>query len=321
MKNDLPARAVFSRPDAPLQRAARKSGRDGMRARPGRTKILQRVLAAVALSLLPIAAQVMTASPAAAALSSICKASALPSGYVITGETSSSSCLGNFPNVWLVTEVSGISTAVVCKVWSPIPDGFAIISENSSGGCPGNFPNTWTIKRPSTVGTTVICAVSKIPIGFVVTGEGISGSCPGSWPNTRFISPTTTGGGSAVIRGVGSNRCVDVPGGNRNGGTQVVLYGCHGGVNQKWNHLGSKQLQVFGTLCLDAAGHTAGSKVITYGCHSGTNQQWNLNSNGTISGVQSGLCLDAAGGRTDDGTEIILWHCNPAGSNQRWTRQ
>ena len=125
--------------------------------------------------------------------------------------------------------------------------------------------------------------MSKIPIGYVVTGEGISGSCPGTWPNTRFISPTTTGGGggSAVIRGVGSNRCVDVPGGGKTGGTRVMLYDCHGGVNQKWN----------------------------------------INSNGTISGVQSGLCLDAIGGGTVNGTLLALWPCNAAGSNQRWTRQ
>jgi len=45
-----------------------------------------------------------------------------------------------------------------------------------------------------------------------------------------------------------------------------------------------------------------------------------LNANGTITGVQSGLCLDATGAGTANGTLIELWTCNGA-SNQHWTHQ
>jgi hypothetical protein len=45
-------------------------------------------------------------------------------------------------------------------------------------------------------------------------------------------------------------------------------------------------------------------------CNGGTNQQWNVNSNGTITGVQSGLCLDVSGASTTDGALIDLWTCN-----------
>ncbi|GAA2360683.1 hypothetical protein GCM10010246_58960 [Streptomyces cuspidosporus] len=47
-------------------------------------------------------------------------------------------------------------------------------------------------------------------------------------------------------------------------------------------------------------------------------QQWTRNSNGTITGVQSGLCLDVTGGATADGALAELWTCNGGGS-QRWT--
>ena len=47
------------------------------------------------------------------------------------------------------------------------------------------------------------------------------------------------------------------------------------------------------------------------------NQQWNVNANRTITGVQSGLCLDANGAATSNGTKIILWSCNGA-ANQQW---
>jgi len=46
-----------------------------------------------------------------------------------------------------------------------------------------------------------------------------------------------------------------------------------------------------------------------------TNQQWNVN--GTITGVQSGLCVDAYGAATTSGTKIVLWSCN-GGSNRQW---
>ena len=63
---------------------------------------------------------------------------------------------------------------------------------------------------------------------------------------------------------------------------------------------------------------TPGTKVQTWSCNGQSNQQWILNSNGTITGVQSGLCLDVTGASTADGTPAELWTCN-GGSNQQWT--
>jgi alpha-L-fucosidase len=57
--------------------------------------------------------------------------------------------------------------------------------------------------------------------------------------------------------------------------------------------------------------------VVIWDCTSGTNQQWNVNSDGTITGVQSGKCLDAYGAGTANGTRIVLWTCN-GGANQKW---
>jgi hypothetical protein len=50
----------------------------------------------------------------------------------------------------------------------------------------------------------------------------------------------------------------------------------------------------------------------------GANQQWRLNSDGSVTGVQSGLCLDVTGASTANGGLIELWTCN-GGANQRWT--
>jgi len=60
---------------------------------------------------------------------------------------------------------------------------------------------------------------------------------------------------------------------------------------------------------------TGGSPFQNIRCY----QQWNLNSNGTVTGVQSGLCLDVTGAATANGTKVELWTCN-GGTNQQWTR-
>jgi len=127
-------------------------------------------------------------------------------------------------------------------------------------------------------------------------------------------------GGAQQIVGTGSGRCVDVPNSSTTNGTQVQLWDCSGNSNQRWTYTSSKQLMVFGNKCLDANGQgtTNGTTVIIWDCNGQTNQQWNVNSNGTITGVQSGLCVDANGAGTANGTKIILWSCNGQ-TNQQWS--
>jgi hypothetical protein len=130
----------------------------------------------------------------------------------------------------------------------------------------------------------------------------------------------SSGGSGKEIVGGGSGRCIDVPNASTSNGTQVQLYDCWGGSNQLWTSTSSKQLTVYGNKCLDAqsASTSTGTPVIIWDCNGQANQQWNVNSNGTITGVQSGLCLDAAGVGTANGTKVQLWSCNGQ-SNQQWS--
>jgi beta-galactosidase len=132
--------------------------------------------------------------------------------------------------------------------------------------------------------------------------------------------PATGGGQQGAIVGAQSGRCVDVPNATTTNGTQVQLWDCTNGSNQRWTYTASRQLMVYGSKCLDAFGQGAGNgtTVVIWDCNGGSNQQWNLSANGTITGVQSGLCLDASGGATANGTKIILWSCN-GGTNQQWS--
>ncbi len=137
-------------------------------------------------------------------------------------------------------------------------------------------------------------------------------------------APEGGGGGnpqqSVHIVGGQSGRCLDVPNASTTNGTQLQIWDCWDGIQQKFTYTSGKQLQVYGNKCLDAYGQgtTNGTKAIIWDCNGQANQQWNINSNGTITGVQSGLCLDAEGFGTAAGTKIHLWQCH-GGSNQQWT--
>jgi hypothetical protein len=127
------------------------------------------------------------------------------------------------------------------------------------------------------------------------------GSAPGSHTN--------------ILRNVGSNGCLDVPLGQNN--VQVQVYApCWGGDNQQWTRTPSGQITVYsGTKCLDAyrSGIKDGTVVGTYDCNGGANQKWMFYSDGTIRGVQSGLCLDMDGATS----KVQLWSCW-GGNNQKW---
>ncbi len=150
----------------------------------------------------------------------------------------------------------------------------------------------------------------RVPMGssdFSATAQ------PYSYDDNLGVSTGTT-------VGAGSGRCLDDTGNPANG-VQVDIRDCtSGNANQQFAYTSTSQLQVAGK-CLDANGKgTAnGTKVILYTCNGQTNQQWKLNSNGTITGVQSGLCLDVSGAATANGSLVQLWSCNGQ-SNQAWSR-
>jgi len=162
-----------------------------------------------------------------------------------------------------------------------------------------------------------------VPVNFQATHDAFAiYLTPGNGTVSPPPSSPPPGGQQNVeIVGSGSGRCIDVPNSSTTNGTQLQLWDCSGNTNQRWTYTSSKQLMVYGNKCLDANGQgTAdGTAVIIWDCNGQSNQQWNVNSNGTITGVQSGKCIDANGAGTANGTKIIIWTCNGQ-SNQQWTR-
>ncbi|GAB4054661.1 endo-1,4-beta-xylanase [Catellatospora paridis] len=140
-----------------------------------------------------------------------------------------------------------------------------------------------------------------------------SPSVPSS-PGPSSSPPPPSGVGRIV--GAQSGRCIDVPNASQNNGTRVQLYDCNTQANQQWTYTSGKQLTVYGNKCLDAAGSGNGSGIQIYSCNGQANQQWNLNSNGTITGVQSGRCLDVWS--TANGARVQIYDCNGQ-ANQRFS--
>ncbi|MEV4370174.1 PHB depolymerase family esterase [Nonomuraea sp. NPDC049637] len=162
---------------------------------------------------------------------------------------------------------------------------------------------------------------------YTVTGAGHDLPHPGMAAYAiRFFgldggssTTTPTPPPAGQIRGVASGRCVDVPNAGTADGTAVQLWDCNGRTNQQWTQTPAGELRVYGNKCLDAGGAGNGARIQIYSCWGGDNQKWRLNSDGTITGVQSGLCLDAVGAGNGNGTALQLYNCS-GGANQKWTR-
>jgi poly(3-hydroxybutyrate) depolymerase len=118
------------------------------------------------------------------------------------------------------------------------------------------------------------------------------------------------------LRGESSGRCADATGAASANGTQMILWDCHTNANQQFAQNG-QALQVLGK-CLDAPNNaTSGTRVQIWDCHGGANQQWNVTGTGTITSVQTGLCLNVTG--TANNAVVNVATCN-GGAGQRWAK-
>lgn len=191
----------------------------------------------------------------------------------------------------------------------------------------------------SAAGQTLTYSATGLPPGLSISASGlISGTASSGGTFTAVVSATDTTGATGSTRfnwivsgtsttgalhAVGAGKCLDDPNSTTTLGTQLQIYSCNGQANQTWTHSSSNELTVTvggRTLCLDANanGTSNGTKAIVWSCNGQANQQWMVNSNGTVTGVQSGLCLDVTGASTANGALAELWSCN-GGSNQQWT--
>ncbi|MBM9434884.1 ricin-type beta-trefoil lectin domain protein [Streptomyces bryophytorum] len=198
----------------------------------------------------------------------------------------------------------------------------------ASGTRAGLALNTWHTMALGFSGDRITATLDGVTLGAVndnsygsgQIGFGVAGYQTDQFDNLS-VTPNAPGNVSGVLKGRQSGLCADVPASSQDNNTAVALWGCNGGPNQTWTATPSKQLMVYGTKCLDAAGGgTAdGTVVQIYDCNGTPGQQWTVNADGTVVGAGSGKCLDATANGTANGTPLELWTCN-GGANQKWDR-
>ncbi len=121
-----------------------------------------------------------------------------------------------------------------------------------------------------------------------------------------------------ALVGVGSNRCVDVPGASTEDGTDVQLYDCNGTAAQTWRfNPESREVRAL-DKCLDVEQGNAndGTPVQLYSCNGTDAQKWTYDPNSKQL-TAFGKCLDASGGATANGTKVIIAACHGR-DNQQW---
>jgi hypothetical protein len=133
--------------------------------------------------------------------------------------------------------------------------------------------------------------------------------------------PTPTGTPAAPLVSEASGKCLDVIGGSRTAGTGVVIYPCHGLVNQAFSIPApgtTGEIRVYGDLCLQpqTGGGANGDAAVTAACTGAAAQRWSRTAAGELRAAD-GRCLDVLGGLTDDLTTVWTWDC-VGGPNQRW---
>ncbi|MBP1919008.1 RICIN domain-containing protein [Youngiibacter multivorans] len=140
--------------------------------------------------------------------------------------------------------------------------------------------------------------------------------------------------GEYHIQSKKSNLVMDVYGGGRDIGTNIIQWRFHGGLNQQWRFesLGNGYYKVTSVLnptySLDVyrSGTEIGTNVIQWTYHGGPNQQWKIieNVDGSVSLMSrlaeesgTGYILDVYGGGMDEGVNVIQWTAH-YGDNQKW---
>jgi beta-glucanase (GH16 family) len=166
---------------------------------------------------------------------------------------------------------------------------------------------------------------------FIIMNVAVGGFWPGN-PDGSTVFPQqmvvdyvrvnafASGPGAGPIVGVGSNRCIDIPGANPVDGTRLQIYDCNQTVAQQWTFEADGTVRAMGK-CMDVAwGSTQNGAIIQIvNCNGNPAQRFVLTGAGDLVNPQSGKCVDVEAWGTANGSKLLQWECH-GGSNQKWHR-
>ncbi|MEV1001706.1 PQQ-dependent sugar dehydrogenase [Nonomuraea sp. NPDC050202] len=217
--------------------------------------------------------------------------------------------LGNATRITARVSSAGAGGRIEVRAGSATGTLLGTVNVASTGGW-DTFTDVSASLSGAPAGTTTLYLVFRGP-----TGQGYLFDVDAFTLDTG----TPPQGSTSALRGVASNRCLDVNGASQANGAQAQIWDCNGQPNQQWTSTSTSELRVYGGKCLDVngAGTADGTSVIIWDCNGQNNQKWRLNADGTVTAVGANKCLDVSG--TANGTKARIWTCT-AGTSQRWTR-
>jgi hypothetical protein len=118
------------------------------------------------------------------------------------------------------------------------------------------------------------------------------------------------------------NHCVDIPGAANTAGTQLQIYDCHGGSNQKWRRDTSSHLFApgfsNGFWDIPSSNSANGTVVQIFSQNSPTTANQQFAFVGAEVRAIGNTCIDVPGGNFANNQLVQIYQCN-GGGNQKWT--
>lgn len=169
-----------------------------------------------------------------------------------------------------------------------------------------------------------------VPVGYGDEADGSRALSQVRDEIANFMPTRNSNNGTPayLVKAKHSGKCLDVGGGSRNNGANIIQWNCHGGDNQRFRIYdagnGYWYLQAkHSGKCLDVKGwsNQNGAEIHQWDCHGGDNQKINAAHKGGseyhMAFKNSGICMDVGGYSQENGARIIQWGCH-AGANQRF---
>ncbi|MFJ8434497.1 ricin-type beta-trefoil lectin domain protein [Kitasatospora sp. NPDC094019] len=115
--------------------------------------------------------------------------------------------------------------------------------------------------------------------------------------------------------GANNAKCMDANGPDE--GSQIQLYDCWNGLNQRYDLRTDRTVRVY-EKCVTADGNVDGSPVTVRSCTGADTQKWELRGDGTLYNAAVDRCVDDPAAGSTNMTALWMWTCNTH-ANQRWT--
>jgi hypothetical protein len=190
----------------------------------------------------------------------------------------------------------------------------------------GGPSTTGTRGEPARAGHGAFPSAAVIPSGPPAAGAAPSRSAPVSAAPSRTPSASAGRSGTPAaltpvatekpLRNVGTGKCIDLPGADRNTTSAIHVWDCFGGAGETFTLPGDGTLRVLGR-CLELASTANGSPLRVTDCTSGDLQRFAMNTAGTLTSVRTGKCLEPTGGDSTNGAWLRAWDCTGV-EHQKW---